>query len=115
MKTSRIVGLVLLGFVAVFGLTWIGQGNNFFLYKVFAPKYEEVRHDVFKNSQAYIDGKITNLTKQKMDYASANSDAHRCAIRSMAIREASTVITDTRMPNDLTQWVNKLKGDTSCD
>lgn len=115
MRTSSIVGLACLGLVAIFGLTWIGQGNDFFLYKVFAPKYEEVRHDVFKNSQAYLDGKVTNLSKLKMDYAKADTDEHRCAIRAMAVREASTVITDTRMPVDLIRWINKLQGDTSCD
>ena len=114
MKTSSIIGLTLLGIVSLLGLTWAVQGSNFFMYKVFAPQYEEVRHDVFKESQAYNDGKVTHLSKLKLDHVSADSDGHRCAIRAMALREGATANKD-RLPDDLTSWLSELEGDVSCN
>jgi hypothetical protein len=114
MKASQVVGLVVVALVAILALTWIAQGNDFFLYKAFAPKYEEVRRDTFEQSQAYVQGKITNLNRLRMNYESANSDAHRCAIRATALHEASTA-TENTLPDDLVTWINRLRRDTSCN
>lgn len=50
MKASGIFGLVVVGFVGLFGLTWLVQGNDFFLYKTFAPKYADVQREVFEQT-----------------------------------------------------------------
>ena len=115
MTFLKVTALSLLGIIALFALGWAVQGSNFFMYKVFAPKYEEVRHDVFKHSQSFIDGKITHLSKLELDHASASSDTHRCAIRSMALREIATVKNTEQLPRELISWTSKLRGDKSCN
>lgn len=40
MKTVAVILGVLL---VILGLTWLFQGNDFFMYKVFAPRQEAVR------------------------------------------------------------------------
>ena len=43
MGAGGFIGLGVLAFLALMAATWLVQGSNFFMYKVFAPKYEEVR------------------------------------------------------------------------
>jgi len=47
---------------------WLIQGNNFFLYKVFAPQYEQVRRETFEQSKAYTQGMAQHLAKQMQEY-----------------------------------------------
>lgn len=97
--------LVLMALVAV---TWVVQGNDFFLYKTFAPKYEQVRHDTFKQSQAYNDGMANELYKMRSEYASAKDDQTRDAIADMILHRASQYDT-TRLPRDLQAFIIKLR------
>ncbi|MFH1472961.1 MAG: hypothetical protein ABIF06_00915 [bacterium] len=108
-NTIAVIAMVL---AVLIGIGFVAQGSDFFLYKVFAPKYEEVRRETFEESQAHVEGVNKELTKLQMDYASADSEAHRCAIRAMAIRTAST---NSHLPEDLTKWVKDLKEDSSCN
>src|SRR5271157_1542722 len=50
------------------GLAWIVQGNDFFMYRYFAPKQEQVRREVFEQSKAYNDGMIQELRTMQLDY-----------------------------------------------
>ena len=61
MKASHVIGLIIAFFVLMFGLTWAVQGNDFFMYKVFAPKYEQVRRTTFEQSKAYNQGMVQEL------------------------------------------------------
>lgn len=45
------VGITLAVLFAVFLLVFLLQGSNFFLYKFFSPKYENVKREVFENTQ----------------------------------------------------------------
>lgn len=54
--------------VIVLGLSWVATGNDFFLYRYFAPKQEAVRRDVFKQSQSYNDGMATQLSDMQRQY-----------------------------------------------
>ncbi len=57
------------GLVLLLALSWIFTGNDFFLYKAFAPKQEAVRREVFKQSQAYNDGMANQLADIQRQYA----------------------------------------------
>ena len=65
-----IVGVLVIGF----GLTWLVQGNDFFLAKVFAPKEEALRRKTFEESKAYNDGIAQDLTNFQVSYATANPE-----------------------------------------
>ena len=53
MKISLLIIAVVLG---AFALGWIATGNEFFLTKTFAPKFEAVRRTTFEQSKAYNEG-----------------------------------------------------------
>ena len=48
MKTSHIIGFTALFIIIVLGLSWLFTGNDFFLYRYFGPKTEQVRRDIYK-------------------------------------------------------------------
>jgi len=79
----------------VFGLWYLGYQS----YSFFAPRYEQVRYDTFKNSQTYNDGMIRELYKIKQQYLSAN-DTDKAALKSYAAHEFSVYQKD-RLPADL--------------
>jgi hypothetical protein len=51
--------------LGILGLTWVFQGNDFFLTRFFAPKYEQVRRETFENSKAYRDGMVQELRARR--------------------------------------------------
>lgn len=53
----------LFGVILLLGLIWIFQGNDFFLYRTFAPKYEKVRRQTFEQTKSYNQGMIQELPK----------------------------------------------------
>jgi hypothetical protein len=71
----KIFGFILAILALVLGLGWLMQGNDFFLYKVFAPKYEQVRRETFEQSKAYNQGMSQNLQKMQFEYVQADKDA----------------------------------------
>ncbi|MFH1192660.1 MAG: hypothetical protein V1655_04270 [bacterium] len=80
------IGIVLGILIILFGMMWIVQGNDFFLYKVFAPKYEDVRRETFEHSRAFRQGTIQELEKMALDYNKA-SDPEKDAMGLSPIRK----------------------------
>lgn len=109
MSTSKIVGICFLGLVVILGLTWIGQGNNFFLYKVFAPQYEQVRRETFEESKAYNQGMVQELQNMQFKYEQADQSG-KDALRPIILHRAADYPED-KMPQDLKQFIHKLKDD----
>ena len=57
--SGKTVALVLLIVVLVgLGITWLAQGNDFFMYKVFAPRYATVQRQVFEQTPSYVKGMV---------------------------------------------------------
>ena len=52
--------------IFVFGLFGLGY------YKFFAPKYENVRRDVFENTKSYLQGAQQDLGKYYLEYQTAD-------------------------------------------
>lgn len=107
--TKKIVGIVVGVLVVVLVLTWIGQGNDFFMYKFFAPRQVEVQHEVFKNSQAYVDGMVQNLQQYMLEYQKAEKE-HKDALKTVIIRESGK-IDEKYLPSDLRAFIHKLKSE----
>lgn len=70
-------------FVVIFGLTWAIQGNDFFLYQFFAPKYEQVRRETFEQSRAFNEGMAQELNRMWLDYQHATDQGEKDSIRSL--------------------------------
>ena len=85
-----------------FGLNYAG----YLQYSFFAPKYEQVRNDTFKNSQAYNDGMVRELYKIKAQYLAADADG-KTALKGYAQHEFS-VYDRNRLPPDLQAFYDAI-------
>mgnify|MGYP001612854166 FL=1 len=108
-----VLGVVVAVVVAITGLAWVVQGNDFFLYKVFAPKYESVRREVFEQSKAYNQGMVQELQNMQFEYVKASPE-HQKALRAIILHRAADYnIDDPRVPADLRQFVAGLRREQS--
>ena len=111
MKPSGVIGIVLLAVVVVLGLTWLGQGNDFFLYKVFAPKYEQVRRETFEQSKAYNQGMVQELQNMQFEYVKASPE-HKAALASIILHRAADFdLNQPSVPADLREFIEQLRRD----
>ena len=60
-RPSTILKWALIVLVACLALDWIVMGNQFFMYKFFAPQQEAARRQVYENSKAYHQGSVQRL------------------------------------------------------
>lgn len=88
-----IIGIALFA-VAIVALMFF----NFGTYKFFAPKYAEVRNEVFHESQAYTDGMLNDLSDLRMQYLKANSPEFKDAIRSTVRQRFASYPTEKMTP-----------------
>ena len=96
-------------FVIVFflGLTWLFTGNEFFLYKYFAPKQEAVRRQVFEQTKSYNQGMIQELQNMQFEYVKA-TDSQKDALASIILHRTADY-DETKLPYDLRTFINELK------
>ncbi|MGD0328152.1 MAG: hypothetical protein ABSB00_00340 [Minisyncoccia bacterium] len=110
MKGSHVVGVVVLFLAVVLGLGWLFQGNDFFMYKVFAPKYEQVRRQTFEQTRSFNQGMVQELQNMQFDYAKTKDPEARAALASVILHRASGYnLNDPIVPMDLRDFVAKLK------
>ncbi len=102
------VCLLVLFVVVGCGLAWVVQGNEFFLYKVFAPAQENVRREVFENTKSFNQGMIQELQNMQIEYLKADDEEHKKALGSVILHRAADFPED-RMPTDLRAFINELK------
>jgi hypothetical protein len=95
--------------VGVLALTWVIQGNDFFLYRTFAPKYEATRRETFEQSKAYRQGMVQELQNMQFEYVKASSDS-KAALASIILHRAADV-DETTLPADLRQFLRQLKAE----
>ena len=107
--TKVIVLTVLAVLVLGLGLTWIAQGNDFFLFKVFAPKYANVQREVFENTHSYNAGMRQELQNMQFEYEQADA-AHKDALGSIILHRVADY-DETKLPPDLRAFVDKLRED----
>jgi hypothetical protein len=96
------------GFILLLTIGWVAQGNDFFMFKFFAPKYEQVRRETFEQSKAYNQGMIQELQNMQFEYIKADAE-HRDALASIILHRAADY-DEERMPADLRDFIHKLKG-----
>ena len=106
-KAVSVIGII----VAGLGLVWLIQGNSFFMYRFFAPKYEEVRRQVFENTPSYKWGMIQELENMKFKYEQANPE-QKDALAAIILHRTS-VYGEDRLPSDLHTFVKQLKNHRS--
>ncbi len=103
----RYVGLGVLVVAVLMGLGWVVTGNEFFLYRYFAPKQEAVRRQVFEQTKSYNQGMIQELQNMQFQYEQAD-DAHKAALASIILHRAADY-DEERLPADLGQFIRQLR------
>jgi hypothetical protein len=106
---GSVMGWGFVGVVVLLALTWAFQGNDFFLYKTFAPKYEQVRRDTFEQSKAYNQGMIQELQNMQFEYVKATPEQKQTLASVILHRAADYNMDDPRVPVDLRQFVQDLR------
>ena len=105
MKDSfSVIGIGLFAIIAVVGVTWVAQGDQFFLYKVFAPLNESVRRDTMLQSRAYSEATARELFRLKIQYEEAKTDDERQTIKAM-VRQEYGAIDIHLLPSELQAFV----------
>lgn len=111
MNSKGQVGIGILVFVLFvilcLGGSWLTMGNDFFLYKFFAPKMENVRREVYINTQSYNQGMAQDLDNYYADYQKATPDG-KAAIAGAVLHEMAGY-DDSRLPGYLQSWVEQLR------
>ncbi|MDO8582637.1 MAG: hypothetical protein Q7R63_01455 [bacterium] len=93
--------------VLMLGLGWLAQGNDFFMYKFFAPKQEAVRREVFEESKAFNQGMIQELQNMQFEYMKAG-EKEKDALASIILHRAADY-DESKMPADLRDFIRDLK------
>lgn len=104
---KSVVGVMVLLVVVGGGLAWIVQGNDFFLYKTFAPARENVRREVFENTKSYNQGMVQELQNMQFEYVKADKE-HQAALASIILHRAADFPED-KLPEDLRVFIQELK------
>jgi hypothetical protein len=106
------VGIGIACLALLFGLTWASQGNEFFLYKYFAPKQEAVRRQVFEQSRAFNQGMVQELENMQMQYVAAKEPDAKAAMADIILHRASGYnMDDPVVPLSLRSFVQGLKNE----
>lgn len=109
MRPAGVVASVVGAFVLIMGLTWIGQGNDFFLYKVFAPQYEQARRQTFEQTKSYNQGMIQELQNMQFEYVKTDPE-HQPVLASIILRRAADFdLNQSQVPTELRQFVEQLR------
>ncbi len=101
-------------FVAVFvacimvglGLTWVVQGNDFFLYQYFAPKTEQVRREVFEKSKAYNQGMLQELDSLYIDWVNPETKPVQKDAICAVVRHRYADYNDANLPGYLRTFIH---------
>lgn len=104
----KIVAASLLGLAGVMVLGFIFTAYDTGMYKFWAPKQENIRREVFTNTQSYVQGKIAYLTQLQLDYTQAQDVNQRAAIRSMILGEANQIQPEL-LPENLRLFIHSLE------
>lgn len=108
-KTMKVFGVVIAALAVFLALIWVFQGNDFFLYRAFAPKYEQVRRETFEQTKSYKQGTIQELQNMQFEYIKSDK-AHQDALADIILRRAAD-FGDENLPTDLRSFVQKLRNE----
>lgn len=99
-----------LGLIGLLAISWISMGNNFFLYKFFAPKQAAVQREVFENTRSFNQGMVQELENMQFDYIKESDPEAKAALRSIILHRASGFdLNDPIVPYSLKVFINELK------
>ena len=107
---GKIIGVFVVVLVVSMALGWIIQGNDFFMYKFWAPKQEAVRRQVFENTRSFNQGMIQELQNMQFEYTKEKDQNAKAGLASIILHRASGYnLNDPDVPADLRSFITDLK------
>lgn len=101
------IGALIGGVIFVLAVSWLVEGNDFFLFQYFAPRRAAVERKVFEETKSYNQGMIQELENMQFQYEQAD-DAHKEALRSIILHRAADYDVD-KLPPSLRSFVAGLR------
>lgn len=86
---------------------FFATGGNLAIYKYWAPQMEDARREVFENTQSYVQGKNTYLSRLRLQYETAEGK-QKDALRRIILSEAETIDLEHLTPAN-SAFVNSLR------
>jgi dsRNA-specific ribonuclease len=108
METKGILAMIVGCIVGLLALIWGVQGNDFFMYKVFAPKYEQVRRQTFEETKSYRQGMIQELQNMQFEYEKTNDKSAKDRMASIILHRSAD-FPEADMPSDLRSFISGLR------
>ena len=107
---GKIVKWCLVAFVGFIALGWLTMGNNFFMYKFFAPKQEAVRREVFEQTRSFNQGMVQELQNMQFEYVKTADTNAKSSLASIILhRAAGYNLSDPIVPAELRSFIEQLK------
>ena len=83
-------------------------GGGLLHWKFWSAQYRDAQTEIFQQSQSYVQGKITHITRLQLDYQSAEEGSTRHqALRRTILTEAATV-DNNDLPEHLQIFIDEL-------
>lgn len=105
------VGYGLLALIILISLSWLVQGNDWFMFKIFAPRYEQVRRETFEQSKAYNQGMIQELQNMRFEYERTTDPKSKEAMAAIILHRVADYDRD-KLPEDLKSFIYSLENKT---
>jgi hypothetical protein len=97
---------VILVIVLGIGVLVGGSYGGLYMFKVFAPQWEDARTDVYRNSKSYVEGTIRDLRRLKREYEAAE-DSQRSTLKTIIFQRSDELDYD-QLPGDLRRFIESL-------
>lgn len=77
----------ILGFFAflvfIVGMTFLGKGLKYASFKLWEPKMENAKHEVYTNSTPFVDGKLQDLSNYRHQWMVSKDETEKGAIEAV--------------------------------
>jgi hypothetical protein len=110
MERFKIVALSVLGLVGALVFVFLMGLYGLGWQKFFLPKQENIRREVFEQTQSYTHGKIQDLAKYYEEYNKAENPNDREAIRSLIIMRFAEFDRSKIRSGELRRFLTNTRG-----
>jgi hypothetical protein len=97
-----VILVIVLGIGVIVG----GSYGSLYLFKTFAPQWEDARTDVYRNSKSYVEGTIRDLRRLKREYEAAD-ESQKSMLKTLIFQRSDELDYD-QFPGDLRRFIDSL-------
>ena len=97
-----VILVVVIGAAVLIG----GSYGGLYMFKTFAPQWEDARTDVYRNSKSYVEGTIRDLRRLKREYETAD-ESQQQSFRTIILQRSDDLDYD-HLPVDIRRFLETL-------